>query len=264
MNSDHITHIEELVTAYRKRLHELELQAAHFGFDCPAHIRLEMQEIYDKIRQFEVSISQNCEELASTARVVAMRIQSDIDAVEKDLKKTLVTRKKVFRLFGIPVWSESIEETSIYRTISPTLIRNICISIGVIAVSIIIIMYINSLNLYWNLLHNDTVKGVMVFEDYTISDKVMRRLELESSFTHGSVCDFAYMRCRPIRVIAIKNNIYYPLISKEDRLGNLLSSQIYDCFVNFDEHISWGENVHHLEYHNPKYSLTEFMASLVP
>ena len=62
MNSEEAVHLQELAEAYLERLRALQLQAARFGNDCPAHITVEIATTKKQLATLSQQISDGIRE----------------------------------------------------------------------------------------------------------------------------------------------------------------------------------------------------------
>lgn len=69
MSADQRNRLHELLEIYKRRLHILELQAARYGVDTPAHIQMEIQDLKAQVQRLqseEIQLQQQSQVLTST------------------------------------------------------------------------------------------------------------------------------------------------------------------------------------------------------
>src|SRR6266545_7969248 len=108
MDEAEIEHIREIITAYKRRLYELEVQAAKLGLQCPPHIPIEIEDIKENIELFAHKIENEALSSYQEVREVARHFRQEIDTIAGHLQKIVVEEKRVYRILGIPIFSISI------------------------------------------------------------------------------------------------------------------------------------------------------------
>src|SRR5581483_12516675 len=108
MDDDEIAHLHELVSIQKRRLHELEKQAALLGVQCPPHITLEIEDIKQNIAMFARRIAEQRAGSFHETKEVMRQFKQQIDVIANHLEEIKVEEKRVYRLFGIPVFTVSV------------------------------------------------------------------------------------------------------------------------------------------------------------
>ena len=114
MNADDAAHIRELIAVNQRRLRKLEVQAAALGAHCPAPILVEIDETREKIASFEGQIDDRVIQSYLEGRKTAHGFTYDLDAIEHKLNQVVVQETRVYRFFGIPVFSVSTVITRVF------------------------------------------------------------------------------------------------------------------------------------------------------
>ncbi|MEM8532867.1 MAG: hypothetical protein AAGF95_18615 [Chloroflexota bacterium] len=105
MNADDRTHLNELIVASTKRLQKLKLQAAEFGTHCPPHVQTEIEDIQQQIARLQQQIDQNTIRHLFQGQENISALNQAIDTLEDQFRHTVVLEERVYRVFGIKVWS---------------------------------------------------------------------------------------------------------------------------------------------------------------
>ena len=107
MNADDAAHIRELIAVNQRRLRKLEVQAAALGAHCPAPILVEIDETRASIALFEEQIDDRVIQSYLEGRKTAHDFVYDLDAIEHKLNQVVVQETRVYRFFGLPVFTVS-------------------------------------------------------------------------------------------------------------------------------------------------------------
>jgi hypothetical protein len=105
MNSEEAIHLQQLLTEHKRRVYELELQAAKFGANCPPHVKTEIEDIYAKIKDIDNRIDTNTIRSFYEGRQYIQGIVYDLESINHKLQKVEVKKTHTVRLFGIPILS---------------------------------------------------------------------------------------------------------------------------------------------------------------
>src|SRR5690349_3547959 len=104
MNSDEVVHLQELTKAYLDRLRALQLQAARYGNDCPAHITVEISTTEKQLSTLEQQIGDGLHESYPKTKVILEDLRYHLDSIQAKLQ-TVQVQEKEFRLFGRTIFS---------------------------------------------------------------------------------------------------------------------------------------------------------------
>jgi hypothetical protein len=108
MNMDETLYLQDLMAAYKKRLRVLELQAAAFGANCPAHIQVEIADAQEKTRDIEQKLKNQDFRSYPESSFTFKQLDREIDGIEQGLREIVVKEQRVYRFLGIPIWSVTI------------------------------------------------------------------------------------------------------------------------------------------------------------
>src|SRR5262245_59470620 len=111
MNRDEAEHLSELLKIHKKRLDILEEQSAKYGFNCPPEIRMEIEELREKVDCFERQVRENTVETFIQGKNVLRQFNLDLDAIGHGLLNIVIKEERVFRFLGIPLWTSAVIRT---------------------------------------------------------------------------------------------------------------------------------------------------------
>jgi len=111
MNSDEVEHLHELLKIHKRRVNVLEQQAAKYGINCPPEIKLEIEDLQEQIAHFESNLQGNVIQSYLQGRETLSQFNREMDSVTNGLSKVVVEEKRIYRFFGLPVWSVVISRT---------------------------------------------------------------------------------------------------------------------------------------------------------
>src|SRR5262245_56321920 len=103
---EEIAHQQALIREYKKHLRVLELQSASFGLSCPPHIITEIDRLKSKIREFELERVYANSTTIKTQLIT--QLGNDIVSIEHALSNVETREERVYKFFGIPVFTVSV------------------------------------------------------------------------------------------------------------------------------------------------------------
>jgi hypothetical protein len=103
MDAEDVARLQEKIETHKRRLHELELQAARFGIHCPPHIKIEIEDIQEQIFQIERRIDKNVIKSYIEGRETLKGVAYSLDGLEHNLKKVVLEEQRIYRIFGLPI-----------------------------------------------------------------------------------------------------------------------------------------------------------------
>jgi hypothetical protein len=111
MNRDEAEHISELLKIHKKRLNILEEQSAKYGLNSPPEIRMEIEELREKVDHFDRQVKGNIIETFVQGKNTLRQFNLDLDAIEHGLSNVVIKEERAFRFLGIPLWSSVVIRT---------------------------------------------------------------------------------------------------------------------------------------------------------
>lgn len=105
LTSENLVHLKSLIAVHKRRLYILEGQAASHGIDCPVHIITDIEDTKAKIESFEQQIRNDVIGSYDEGRGILDQFTNSIQGIEQNLRNAVIKERRVFRIFGVPVWS---------------------------------------------------------------------------------------------------------------------------------------------------------------